>query len=156
GERLGVADADAGGAGSRVRERVLAAREALTRSVERHEPQFVRLFLTPGQPTLRAVDAEAQAVLAARRHVAGPEAALRPIGKFHGQERVVVDASPWRERGDRPRHSRALQAGDEARHMMHMGADLAEDAGHADAFRIEAPVTPGRLRLFAAHARGAD
>ena len=57
------------------------------------DPQLVGTFLVPGHAALGAVDFQAQAVLAARRYLAGREGSARALAhaEHHGAEIFRVD-----------------------------------------------------------------
>ena len=88
---------------------------------------------------LGPVDAEAKPVLVARRDLARPQGAARPIGVAQHDLDVVVELAPGPERGEIGGELSKIEAGHVVGEIVGVGADVAERPAGARALRIDAP-----------------
>ena len=126
-ESFRVADRHPRGAVGLGRQSGDAALDRTGRPAERREVELVRLLLTPSETALLAVDLQRQAVHAAERDGACPEATDSAAGHAEGDERVVLERPAGDGRGEVGRQRLDLQAGDEAGHVQGVNAGVGKD-----------------------------
>ena len=103
------------------------------------ETQLIRRFLRPFEPPCLAIDAQAQAVLIARRDLTRPERAPRAVRETQQHLRVVIETAAGYLRGQVCGDLRHAQPRDELQEMEGVRPDIPYRAGDAALRRIDAP-----------------
>jgi hypothetical protein len=114
-------------------------RRQIWRAGREFHDELVRVLLVPLEPGLRAVDADVEVVLVADADLRGVQHALRAALVAHEDVAVVVELAALHEGREVGAERIDVQAGDVAREVFGVRADVAHAAGGAAALRVGAP-----------------
>lgn len=110
-------------------------------TAERH---FIRVFLSPGEGSLRTIDFDEQIVLAAVRNLAGGYRANSAVFEANDRVAIVVQLPAFLERFQVARHFDRQQSGHISSQIVRVSSDIAEASGGS---RFRGVCSPRRLFL---------